>query len=77
MDSLADRIEALWDDLLSRQPGLIQSAYASLEPQAQMAVVNHLRRMLSEPGWQPEQRLSARAALDALKIVSPHDEDGS
>jgi hypothetical protein len=61
-----DEPEQLWENLLSRQPGPRKAALASLDPSDQKAVIAHLQLMVSEPGWQPEQRLSATAALDAL-----------
>ena len=68
--ALPDPLEILWDSLLSRQPAQIRAAYASLTGAEQQAVLNHLRRMAQEPGWNPEQRKSAQAALDALADLS-------
>jgi hypothetical protein len=62
----SDPLESLWERLLSGDKDLVISAYALLEPEEQQAVVAHLRRMAIEPGWQPEQRGSALAALAAL-----------
>jgi len=67
MEKSYDEIEALWEGLLSRQEELIHQAFNRLDPQEQRAVLDHLNRMVSEPGWHPEQVASARAALDALK----------
>ncbi len=64
-------LEALWDGLLSRQPRQVRKAFASLESSEQKRVLAHLRRMVEEPGWQPEQRASAQAALDALEHERP------
>jgi hypothetical protein len=66
----ANKLEALWDDLLSRQPERVQAAYTSLETSERQAVYSHLRHMARDPGWQPEQRASARAALQALENQS-------
>jgi hypothetical protein len=65
--------ESLWDQLLSRRAALIQEAFASLAPQEQRAVLAHLSSMAEEPGWHLEQRLSARAALQALSKDPPSD----
>lgn len=59
-------LEILWNDLLSRDDTKVQEAFARLEFEEQQAVLAHLRRMSVEEGWHPEQRLSARAALEAL-----------
>jgi len=61
-------LEKLWDDLLSRQANTIQSAFKSLQPSERRNVKAHLERMASEPGWHPEQRISANAALEAIKV---------
>ncbi len=64
------KLEALWDDLLSRQPERVQEAYLQLDPPEREAVVAHLQRMLAEPGWQAEQRASAKAAIQALERLA-------
>jgi hypothetical protein len=66
MNREQDKLENIWDDLLSEQPETIKAAYNSLDLQNQQAVLAHLQRMSSESGWQPEQRRSARAALKAI-----------
>jgi hypothetical protein len=63
----SNKLETLWDDLLSRQPERVRAAYTSMKTSEQKAVVAHLQRMVDEPGWQPEQRSSALAALKALE----------
>jgi len=45
---------------------MISMAFDSLEINEQKAVMDHLQRMMSESGWQPGQRESARAALDVI-----------
>lgn len=65
---LADEAgEQFWDAVLSRQPERIRSAIAGLDETERAQVLKHLRRMVGEAGWHPEQRKSARAALKALK----------
>jgi hypothetical protein len=66
MSSTPTDLEDLWNKLLSRQPELICTAYAMLDNPSQKLVRAHLERMAKETGWQPEQRDSARAALEAL-----------
>jgi len=66
MDQGPDELEILWDRLLSRRATEVRAAYAALEPAEQQAVLSHLQRMATEPGWHPEQRLSAQSALEAL-----------
>lgn len=59
--------EDLWDAILSRQSEQILQAYLALTEEDQQAILNHLKRMASEPDWHPEQVSSARVALDLLK----------
>ena len=56
----------IWEMILSRQPDVIEKVYASLEPDQREAVLDHLHKMVTASGWQPEQRISAQAALDAI-----------
>lgn len=66
-------LDKLWDHLLSRQPELVREAFNSLDRSAQKSVLTHLQRMVKEEGWQPEQRLSAQAALQALELKQDQD----
>jgi hypothetical protein len=61
-----DYLENLWKDLLSRETVKVREAFARLEYEEQQAVLKHLERMLVDEGWHPEQRASAKAALQAL-----------
>ena len=65
MDQFA-HLEQIWDQLLSREPEQIRSAYALLDVSSQQTVLAHLRKMVSEPGWHPEQVTSATIALQAI-----------
>jgi hypothetical protein len=65
--------DQLWDNLLSRQPELIRAAFASLDTSGQKAVLAHLNRMASDSGWQPEQKASAEAAIQALADQSKQE----
>lgn len=62
-----DPLEAFWDAILSRQPERIRAAYLPLDQATRGALISHLTRMVSEPGWHLEQIQSAQAALDALE----------
>jgi hypothetical protein len=61
-----NRFDNIWEVLLSRDPVKIMTGYDGLPPDQKRAVLEHLEKMAGEPGWQPEQRLSAQAALDAI-----------
>jgi hypothetical protein len=66
MNQVPKQLDQLWDDLLSRQPDLIWAAFASLDDVDQKAVFAHLHLMAGEKGWLPEQKTSAKAAIQAL-----------
>jgi hypothetical protein len=59
-------IEKLWENILSREANLIKSAYDSLADEEKQQVVDHLKIMISESGWQKEQQISAAAALEVI-----------
>jgi len=62
-------LEDIWDKLLSGHPEDVRAVFSSLNAEERLAVIDHLQRMASEAGWQPEQSLSAQSALQALKGV--------
>jgi pepF/M3 family oligoendopeptidase len=65
-------LEALWSDLLSGVPERVRRAIEDLDPQAQTSLVNHLKRMATEPEWQPAQKDNARRALSILdRVIDP------
>ena len=66
MSTQENRFDNIWEVLLSRDPVRILTVYDALPLEQKRAVQAHLEKMAGEPGWQPEQRLSAQAALDAL-----------
>ena len=61
-----ETLEEFWDHLLSGEPKRVRDAFSVLDENEKQAVVEHLRRMVSEAGWQPGQRDSARAALEII-----------
>jgi len=60
-------LENIWDRLLSRRPEEVRAVFSTLAAEERAAVLAHLQRMANEAGWQPEQRLSAQSALQALE----------
>lgn len=70
MEPLAFDPQDFWDNLLSRQPELIQLAYNQLEAEEQKAVTAHLKRMAEDDGWHPEQVISARSALKVILSIA-------
>jgi hypothetical protein len=71
MKNAADPFASFWDDLLSRQSEKIRLAFSQLNQAEQAAVLAHLKRMTTEEGWHPEQRLSAAAAIQAVEGSKP------
>jgi hypothetical protein len=70
MTNASMSVEQLWDNLLSRRPESVRLAFATLDGDEQDLVLAHLNKMVNDPGWHPEQRLSAQAALAALGEIS-------
>lgn len=68
MDNL-DPLQSFWENLLSRNPTRIQSAFLSLDPTSKQVVIAHLQKMATDPGWHPEQVESARAALETIQSL--------
>jgi hypothetical protein len=67
MDGEITPLEELWGELLSREPDRVVKAISGLNDADRSAVLAHLQRMVSEPGWHDEQRVSARCALESLE----------
>lgn len=57
----------LWDNLLSRNPEHILRVFIPLDQVHQKNILDHLIRMIHDPGWHPEQRRSAQSALDVIR----------
>jgi hypothetical protein len=66
MKGRQENYEDIWGMLLSREVAMIEKAFSSLESDQKKAVLDHLDKMVTEPGWQPEQRVSAQIALDTI-----------
>jgi hypothetical protein len=64
---MSNLFDTVWTAILSRQADQIKTAFASLTPDEQKKVAVHLEKMVSEEGWHPEQVISARAALEAIR----------
>jgi hypothetical protein len=64
---MENKLEILWDALLSRDSALIWKAYKNLSSDEQIAVISHLRRMKREEGWHIEQQISAQIALVTIE----------
>ncbi len=69
-----ESIEQIWDDLLSRQADKILLTFSQLSNSDKQYILGHLQRMVTEKGWQAEQRQSARIALKVLKNLSNRNE---
>ena len=67
MSNTFKSVEQMWESLLSREPGAVSEVFSTLDEEEQAAVLAHLRKMTCEPGWHPEQKKSAEAALGVLK----------
>ncbi len=59
-------LEEIWDDILSRRPARIRRRFNLLDEASRQEVIQHLKKMTTEEGWQEVQVASAQAALAAL-----------
>ena len=59
--------EQIWDDLLSRNPALIQKTYRNLTESDMKTVINHLIKITTEVGWHLEQKRSAQTAINVIR----------
>lgn len=66
MNGNLENFNNVWEMILSRQSEVIRQAFNRLDEEEQNTVLEHLQRMQSESGWQPSQRESAQAALEAI-----------
>ena len=64
---MSDSTEVFWGEILSRQAERVQTAYSTLSEDEKFAILKHLKRMTTEPGWHPDQVESASTALEILK----------
>lgn len=62
--------EALWAELLSEEPARIRKTWLGLDDDEAAAVIAHLNKMTTEPGWAEGQRESAGAALKAIRALA-------
>jgi hypothetical protein len=65
-----DDLEVFWSNILSRDAERIRAAWEKLADDEKTTVYNHLTRMITEDDWTEPQRISAQAALDALKDLN-------
>ena len=70
MNQLEAFLEQTWNNILSRDPQKIVKTYKALDTANQRIVFDHLKKMVSESGWQVEQIKSAQAALQAIQSDS-------
>ena len=61
--------ELFWENLLSRDPEKVKSAWLMLPVEYQKDVRGHLVSMVTELDWHPEQVKSAEAALDVIDTM--------
>jgi len=58
--------EEIWFEILSRKPKKIHDRFSNLSTSDQQAIINHLKKMISDDGWHKEQRHSAQIAIDVI-----------
>ena len=66
-------LDQFWQEILSRDPERVNAAWQELTPEERIALMAHLQRMATEPGWTDPQRLSAKSALQAVGAADCDD----
>lgn len=61
--------ELFWENLLSREPEKIETAWRMLPVEYRKDIRDHLVSMVTELDWQPEQVKSAEAALNVIDLL--------
>lgn len=72
----SDPLELFWNAVLSRQPARIRRAVKPLDEAARRALLDHLKSMVTEEDWLPQQRASAQAAIDVIQASPGPDPEG-
>ncbi len=73
MNRHKSELDAFWENMLSRDPARVREAWGTLTVEERLAIHAHLVRMTTEEGWAEPQRISAQAALDALRALLDDD----
>ncbi|MBI9050986.1 MAG: hypothetical protein JEZ00_16310 [Anaerolineaceae bacterium] len=66
MCALDAYLEKVWGGILSEEEQLIIETFQELGNEDQQTILAHLKKMVSEDGWQPSQVHSASKALAVL-----------
>ena len=75
MNDSKGELDIFWENMLSRDPARVREAWDTLTVEERVAIHAHLVRMSTEEGWTEPQRLSAQAALDALRALLDDETD--
>lgn len=68
-------LEKVWGEILSRRSVRIRRMFTSLDMASQQEVLQHLKHMVTEEGWQEAQIISAQQALMALDTTIAKNND--
>lgn len=68
-------LEKVWGEILSRRSVRIRRMFTSLDMASQQEVLQHLKHMVTEEGWQEAQIISAQQALMALDTTIEKNND--
>ena len=75
MNDQKGELDIFWENMLSRDPARVREAWGTLTAEERLVIHAHLVRMSTEEGWAEPQRISAQAALDALRAFLDDDTD--
>ena len=62
-------LDELWDDLFSGDAARVRQVWMKLTDEECGIVLQHLQKMVDDPGYQPSQKESAAAALRLIREI--------
>ncbi len=62
-------LEDLWDDLFSGDAARVRKVWMKLTDEECGIVLQHLQKMLDDPGFEPSQKESAASALSLIREI--------
>jgi phosphoglycolate phosphatase-like HAD superfamily hydrolase len=69
LSGAAQELEDLWGELFSGEAARVRKAWMSLTDDECQTILQHLRKMVDDPSYQPQQKESAAAALRLIREI--------
>ena len=69
MASIEAKLDEIWDDLFSGDAARVRQVWMKLTDEECSIVLQHLQKMLDDPGFQSSQKESAAIALRLIREI--------